>query len=75
MEVVVGFFGRLEYVTSGEAAFTKTAEFVRQARNITKRGEARRRPPKRVACEYHQYRQTRIQISPPARAPLLFLST
>ncbi|CAG9981767.1 unnamed protein product [Clonostachys byssicola] len=34
METVVGFFGRLEYVTSGEAAFTKTAEFVRQARNI-----------------------------------------
>ncbi|KAL1898524.1 hypothetical protein Sste5346_003428 [Sporothrix stenoceras] len=45
MEVVVGFFGRLEYVTSGEAAFTKTAEFVRQARIITKRGEARRSVP------------------------------
>jgi len=29
MEVVVGFFGRLEFVTSGEAAFTKTGEFIR----------------------------------------------
>ncbi|CAH0058694.1 unnamed protein product [Clonostachys solani] len=37
METVVGFFGRLEYVTSGEAAFTKTTEFVRQARNIHSR--------------------------------------
>lgn len=34
METVVGFFGRLEYVTSGEAAFTKTTEFVRQARKV-----------------------------------------
>ena len=34
METVVGFFGRLEYVTSGEAAFTKTTEFVRQARSV-----------------------------------------
>ncbi|KAI3542220.1 hypothetical protein CSPX01_06975 [Colletotrichum filicis] len=34
METVVGFFGRLEYVTSGEAAFTKTTEFVRQARRV-----------------------------------------
>ncbi|KAJ3464866.1 hypothetical protein MRS44_009652 [Fusarium solani] len=34
MEIVVGFFGRLEYVTSGEAAFTKTTEFVRQARSV-----------------------------------------
>jgi hypothetical protein len=32
MEVVVGFFGRVEFMTSGEAAFTKTSEFVRQAR-------------------------------------------
>jgi hypothetical protein len=32
MEVVVGFFGRLEYLTSGVAAFTKTAEVVKQAR-------------------------------------------
>lgn len=32
MEVVVGFFGRLEFVTSGEAAFTKTGEFARHAR-------------------------------------------
>jgi hypothetical protein len=37
METVVGFFGRLEYVTLGEAAFTKTTEFVRQARNIHSR--------------------------------------
>ncbi|KAK1515053.1 uncharacterized protein CCOS01_13246 [Colletotrichum costaricense] len=34
METVVGFFGRLEYVTSGEAAFTKTTEFARQARRV-----------------------------------------
>ncbi|KAH6970939.1 fungal-specific transcription factor domain-containing protein [Ilyonectria sp. MPI-CAGE-AT-0026] len=34
MEVIVGFFGRLEYITSGEAAFTKTTEFVRQARSV-----------------------------------------
>lgn len=34
MEIVVGFFGRLEYITSGEAAFTKTTEFVRQARSV-----------------------------------------
>ena len=34
MEIVIGFFGRLEYITSGEAAFTKTTEFVRQARNV-----------------------------------------
>ncbi|KAL2851931.1 hypothetical protein BJY01DRAFT_244865 [Aspergillus pseudoustus] len=32
METIVGFLGRLEYVTSGEAAFTNTREFVRQAR-------------------------------------------
>ncbi|KAJ6084236.1 fungal-specific transcription factor domain-containing protein [Penicillium sp. IBT 16267x] len=41
METVVGFFGRLEYITSGEAAFTKTAEFVRQARRVTDRHNAR----------------------------------
>lgn len=35
MEVIVGFFGRLEYVTSGEAAFTKMTELVRQARSVT----------------------------------------
>ncbi|KAF2774167.1 hypothetical protein EJ03DRAFT_346802 [Teratosphaeria nubilosa] len=34
MEVIVGFFGRLEYVTSGEACFTQVAEFVRQARSL-----------------------------------------
>jgi hypothetical protein len=37
MEMVVGFFGRLEYVTSGEAAFTTTTEFVRHARSMTRR--------------------------------------
>ena len=31
-EVVVGFFGRLEFLTSGVTAFTKTGEIVRQAR-------------------------------------------
>ncbi|KAH6867680.1 fungal-specific transcription factor domain-containing protein [Thelonectria olida] len=35
MEVVIGFFGRLEYVSSGEAAFTKMTELVRQARSVT----------------------------------------
>ncbi|KAK1671465.1 hypothetical protein BDP55DRAFT_718963 [Colletotrichum godetiae] len=34
METVVGFFGRHEYVTAGEAAFTKTTELVRQARRV-----------------------------------------
>lgn len=37
MEVIVGFFGRLEFITSGEAAFTKMSEFVRQARRIVGR--------------------------------------
>jgi hypothetical protein len=32
METIVGLLGRLEYVTSGEAAFTNSREFVRQAR-------------------------------------------
>lgn len=47
METVVGFFGRLEYVTSGEAAFTKTTEFVRQARNVTDRCTQRPREDQR----------------------------
>ncbi|KAF9888883.1 hypothetical protein FE257_008253 [Aspergillus nanangensis] len=34
MEAVAGFFGRLEFMTFGEAAFTKTSEFARQARRI-----------------------------------------
>lgn len=34
MEVAVGFFGRLEYVTSGEAGFTQVTEFVRHARSV-----------------------------------------
>ncbi len=34
MEAVAGFFGRLEFMTLGEAAFTKTSEFARQARGI-----------------------------------------
>ena len=34
MEAVAGFFGRLEFMTLGEAAFTKTSEFARQARRI-----------------------------------------
>ncbi|KAF9877908.1 hypothetical protein CkaCkLH20_04484 [Colletotrichum karsti] len=37
METAVGFFGRLEHITSGEAAFTKTTEFVRQARKLTEK--------------------------------------
>ncbi|KAJ4991088.1 hypothetical protein SVAN01_03438 [Stagonosporopsis vannaccii] len=34
MDAVVGFFGRLEYITSGEAAFTRMGELVQQARYI-----------------------------------------
>lgn len=41
MEIVVGFFGRLEYITSGEAAFTKSSEFVRQARKFIDNYETR----------------------------------
>jgi len=40
MEVIIGFFGRLEFVTSGVAAFTKTGEFVRQARYMVDRARA-----------------------------------
>jgi hypothetical protein len=32
METIVGFLGRVEYITSGGSAFTNTREFVRQAR-------------------------------------------
>ncbi|KAH7131835.1 fungal-specific transcription factor domain-containing protein [Dendryphion nanum] len=34
MDVAVGFFGRMEFVTAGEAAFTKMREFGRQARHL-----------------------------------------
>ncbi len=34
MEVAVGFFGRSEYITSGEAGFIQVTEFVRQARAV-----------------------------------------
>ncbi|KAF5021355.1 hypothetical protein F66182_6600 [Fusarium sp. NRRL 66182] len=34
MEILVGVFGRLEYVTAGQTAFTKTTEFVRLARGV-----------------------------------------
>jgi hypothetical protein len=34
MEVVVGLFGRLEFITSGIAAFTKAREFVRLAQTV-----------------------------------------
>jgi hypothetical protein len=37
MESVAGFFGRLEFMTLGEAAFTRTSEFARQARRIVAR--------------------------------------
>lgn len=37
MESVAGFFGRLEFMTLGEAAFTGTSEFARQARRIVAR--------------------------------------
>jgi hypothetical protein len=34
LEVVVGLFGRLEFITSGIAAFTEAREFVRLARTV-----------------------------------------
>ena len=37
MESVAGFFGRLEFMTLGEAAFTRTSEFARQARRTVAR--------------------------------------
>lgn len=43
----MGFFGRVEYITSGEAAFTKTTEFVRQARNVVARASDTATPPQR----------------------------
>lgn len=55
METVVGFFGRLEYVTSSEAAFTKTTEFVRQARRVVesyhKRDNDGQKPPSSTSYE------------------------
>ncbi|KAH6974974.1 fungal-specific transcription factor domain-containing protein [Ilyonectria sp. MPI-CAGE-AT-0026] len=47
MEVIVGFFGRLEYITSGEAAFTKATEFIHQARRIADRYDDGRRSDSR----------------------------
>ncbi|KPM44101.1 hypothetical protein AK830_g2484 [Neonectria ditissima] len=50
METVVGFFGRLEYVTDGETAFTKTTEFVQQARRMADRhGNGRCSGPKSLS--------------------------
>ena len=43
MESVAGFFGRLEFMTLGEAAFTRTSEFARQARRIVERAAERNR--------------------------------
>ena len=37
MEVVIGFFGRLEFLTSGIAAFTKASDIVRKARDAVER--------------------------------------
>ncbi|KAL5356329.1 fungal-specific transcription factor domain-containing protein [Aspergillus floccosus] len=48
MEAVAGFFGRLEFMTFGEAAFTKTSEFARQARRIVEKA-ARQNQNKRRA--------------------------
>lgn len=45
VEVVIGFFGRLEFVTSGVAAFTKTGEFVRQARSVVEEAKANTSSP------------------------------
>jgi hypothetical protein len=39
MDAVVGFFGRLEFITSGEAAFTRMGELVQQARCIVLRAQ------------------------------------
>lgn len=43
MESVAGFFGRLEFMTLGEAAFTQTCEFARQARRIVARAAEQNR--------------------------------
>lgn len=43
MESVAGFFGRLEFMTLGEAAFTRTSEFARQARRIVERAAEQNR--------------------------------
>lgn len=43
MESVAGFFGRLEFMTLGEAAFTRTSEFARQARRIVARAAEQNR--------------------------------
>ncbi|KAM5357065.1 hypothetical protein ACJZ2D_016656 [Fusarium nematophilum] len=71
METVVGFFGRLEYVTSGEAAFTKTGEFVRQARSVAERYSNRMGPaPQIPSSTEHNSLVTTVPTAPedPARA-------
>jgi hypothetical protein len=40
MEVVTGFFGKLEFCTSGGMAFTKTAELSRLARKAIKKARS-----------------------------------
>ncbi|CAK7205231.1 hypothetical protein SEUCBS139899_007998 [Sporothrix eucalyptigena] len=62
MEVAVGFFGRLEYMTSGEAAFTKTTEFVRQARIITDQRMGKITTPVSRDTDGHQNSRQRRQL-------------
>lgn len=57
MEVIVGFFGRLEYITSGEAAFTKTTEFVRQARSVLRTSSTPTGPHSQSSGPDHNHRR------------------
>jgi hypothetical protein len=62
MDAVVGFFGRLEYVTSGEAAFTQMGEFVRQVRHIvaTLRDDATRQQTQLPTSSAEQDRRASV---------------
>ncbi|KAE8421238.1 fungal-specific transcription factor domain-containing protein [Aspergillus pseudocaelatus] len=51
MEAVAGLFGRLEFMTFGEAAFTKTSEFARQARCIVEKALSQNQSKRRVPGE------------------------
>ncbi|EXA32090.1 hypothetical protein FOVG_16667 [Fusarium oxysporum f. sp. pisi HDV247] len=70
MEIVVGFFGRLEYITSGEAAFTKTTEFVSQARTIVTRASINAAPQQRPDSNPEYSRNTQRNSEPTMVSPL-----
>lgn len=66
MEAVVGLFGRLEYITSGETAFTKAAEFVRQARRVTDmQNKARSRASQRLPDPPETSNHTSVPLETP----------